>query len=82
MEAFGRFNKVISFIGSGLFLAGEVAYVFGKDDLSTYLYIVCAIFFLLYSVTDWVEFEIDACVERRIKKQIQLTHPALISISA
>lgn len=80
MEAYGRFNKVISFIGSALFLAGEVAYVYGKEMLSTWLYIACAIFFLLYSVTDWIEFEIDARVERRMKANLQ--QPALVKSTA
>jgi hypothetical protein len=70
---FTRVNKFISLVGSGLFLAGELACFYGEDTLGSDLYLACAGAFLLYSITDWVEFETDTWYEdkhKQIEKEI------------
>lgn len=69
---FTRVNKFISLVGSGLFLAGELACFYGTDQLGSDLYMACAAAFLLYSITDWVEFEADVRHEAKQKQDVQV----------
>jgi hypothetical protein len=52
-----RIIKILIAIGSLLFLAGAIAYILKYDVVGLYVYLFCAIFFVLGSVVDIIYYE-------------------------
>lgn len=52
-----RITKILILMGSLLFLAGAIAYLLKYDIVGLYVYLFCAIFFVLGSIVDFIYYE-------------------------
>ncbi len=57
MRYITRITKIVSMIGSLLFLVGSILYITKYDNIGLYVYFCCAICFVVASIIDIIEFE-------------------------
>jgi hypothetical protein len=67
MKWLTRVVKGTIITGSGLFLAGAISYIVGGDVAGSYIYLSCAVCFLIGSILDCVDYEIGVHREAQVK---------------
>ena len=59
VQSIARTVKVLSLLGSVLFVGGQIAYMIPDELVGEWTYLMCAIAYFIGSILDWMDYEIN-----------------------